>query len=452
MPRYSAATAECADFATSETSATTAFFCSRVSAICYLRQVGWPEISPTVQSNRIRLRSGTSQVAVYPKIGVSGDTIYAGGLSPLTGCQTLAGPAVLDGRGTKNSAKRPYIAGQSPADFSLRRCLQLQCGIIDSQAGAHRRGNRDLAQVLALGRGRFGLDQLLYQRPQVALQRFDIEIGLANGRVHDAALVGPELNLAGLGVLDRLLDIGSDGPDLRVRHEAPGAQHLAELPYHAHGIRRRDADVEVDRTALDGFGQVVETDDIGAGGLRFFSVLALCEDGNAHILAGAVRKHGGSANDLVGLAWIHAESNRHINAFGELYLAQLLEQAQSLFESVLLARLDLLANSTVSLRLRNHYSAPSTVRPILRALPAIVRTAASMSAAVRSGSFILTISSSWARVTEPTFFVFGSPLPFAILAALRSRTAAGGVLVMNVKLRSEYTVITTGVGRPGSTD
>ncbi len=88
---------------------------------------------------------------------------------------------------------------------------------------------------------------------------------------------------------------------------------------------------------------------------------------------------------------------------------------------------------------------------MLRAEPAMVRTAASMSAAVRSGSFALAISSSCARVTVPTLLVFGSPLPFAMPAALRNSTAAGGVLVMKVKLRSAYTVITTGIGRPGST-
>jgi hypothetical protein len=49
----------------------------------------------------------------------------------------------------------------------------------------------------------------------------------------------------------------------------------------------------------------------------------------------------------------------------------------------------------------------------------------------------------------PTFSVFGVPLPFSMPIAFFS-TDAGGVLVMKVKLRSEYTVITTGIGRPFS--
>jgi len=70
--------------------------------------------------------------------------------------------------------------------------------------------------------------------------------------------------------------------------------------------------------------------------------------------------------------------------------------------------------------------------PIERAVPSIVLIAASRVAAFRSGSLVLAISSTCARVTLPTFFLFGSPEPLAIPAALISRIAAGGVLVMNV--------------------
>ena len=80
-----------------------------------------------------------------------------------------------------------------------------------------------------------------------------------------------------------------------------------------------------------------------------------------------------------------------------------------------------------------------------------VRTAASRSAAVRSGIFVLAISSACARVSLPTLSVCGFGLPFSMLAAFLISTVAGGVLMMNVKLLSAYAVITTGSGRPGST-
>ena len=80
----------------------------------------------------------------------------------------------------------------------------------------------------------------------------------------------------------------------------------------------------------------------------------------------------------------------------------------------------------------------------------MVRPAASRSAAVRSGCLVRAISSSWARLTAPTLFELGVALPLAIPALLRSSTEAGGVLVMKVKLLSLNTVMTTGIGNPGS--
>src|SRR5690606_2559296 len=93
---------------------------------------------------------------------------------------------------------------------------------------------------------------------------------------------------------------------------------------------------------------------------------------------------------------------------------------------------------------------PSTVIPIERAVPAMVRTAASRPAAVKSASLVLTISSNRARSILPTVAVLGVPEPLAMPAALRSKYAAGGDFMMKVKDLSLYTVISVGIGRPGS--
>src|SRR5260364_287370 len=97
----------------------------------------------------------------------------------------------------------------------------------------------------------------------------------------------------------------------------------------------------------------------------------------------------------------------------------------------------------------DHYM-PSTVIPIERALPAIVRTAASRSGAVKSGILIFAISSAWARVIDPTLSVCGLGEPLSVLAAFLINTDAGGVLRIKLKLLSENAVMTTGTGRPGS--
>src|SRR3990172_3643639 len=82
---------------------------------------------------------------------------------------------------------------------------------------------------------------------------------------------------------------------------------------------------------------------------------------------------------------------------------------------------------------------------MLRAVPSIVLMAASRSFTSRSVILSLAISSTLARGIRPHFSRFGVLLPFSSPAALRSRTDAGGVLVMKAKDRSAYTVITTGM-------
>src|ERR1700691_4659719 len=83
-----------------------------------------------------------------------------------------------------------------------------------------------------------------------------------------------------------------------------------------------------------------------------------------------------------------------------------------------------------------------------RAVRLMLFTADSTETVFKSGIFCLAISSTCFSVTVPTLSLFGVPEPLARFAAFFSRTAAGGVLVTKVKVRSTYTVITTGMIRP----
>ncbi len=61
----------------------------------------------------------------------------------------------------------------------------------------------------------------------------------------------------------------------------------------------------------------------------------------------------------------------------------------------------------------------------------MVRTAASRSAAVRSGIFCVAMASSCARVNWPTLVVCGLALPFCKPIAFLIKTVAGGFLVQD---------------------
>ena len=102
-------------------------------------------------------------------------------------------------------------------------------------------------------------------------------------------LLDAELDLARLGVLDRLGDVHRHRAELRVRHQALGAEHLTEAADDAHHVRGRDHAVEIDLAALDRLHQVLGADDVGAGRGGFVGLVALGEHGDAHVLAGALR-------------------------------------------------------------------------------------------------------------------------------------------------------------------
>ena len=69
---------------------------------------------------------------------------------------------------------------------------------------------------------------------------------------------------------------------------------------------------------------------------------------------------------------------------------------------------------------------------MLRAVPSIIRIAASSSAAFKSCILELAISRTCSLVTVATLVLLGSPEPFYASCFLSS-TGAGGVFVINVK-------------------
>src|SRR5690606_11527101 len=170
---------------------------------------------------------------------------------------------------------------------------------IDACTATHGGGHGELTHVDTLGSSRTSLVQGIDQSSKVGLQLFNFERSTANGGVDDTGLVGTVLHLSRLGVLHRGGDVGRDGADLGVRHQATGTEHLAQGTHDTHGVGRSDDHVEIQVASLDAFSQVFHTDDVGTGCLGDFSLLALGEHGNANALAGAGRQNHGTANELV---------------------------------------------------------------------------------------------------------------------------------------------------------
>src|SRR5687767_1419175 len=149
---------------------------------------------------------------------------------------------------------------------------------------------------------------------------------------------------------------------------------------------------------------------------------------------------------LVGVPGVHPEVDGDIHRLVELGEGGVLHQGHRIRNRVLPHPIDLGHRRAELLSPRGHQSTTSS--PMDRAVPAIMRMALSRLAALRSAILISAIFLTWARVTRPTLIRLGCPLPFSIPASLSRRFGAGGVLVMNVKVRSAKIVTTTGITIP----
>ena len=114
-------------------------------------------------------------------------------------------------------------------------------------------------------------------------------------------------------------------------------------------------------------GEIGRADDVCAGLLRLLGLLALGEDGDANVLAGAVRKHERAAKLLLGVADVQAEAEVHLDGLVELRGLELLQHADRLERRVELLAVDRAARLAVLLPVLAHWS---TSTPIERAVPA----------------------------------------------------------------------------------
>src|SRR3954462_14042569 len=242
---------------------------------------------------------------------------------------------------------------------------------IDLDPRALGRGQHDRADVPALGRGRLGADQLLDDGLVVLEQLLVAERGLADGHVDDRRAVGAVLDLAGLGLLDRLAHVHRDRAALRVRHLALRAEDAAQAADDRHHVRGRDGDVEVgEALVLHARGEVLGADEVRARLLRLARLVALGEDGDLDLLAEPVRERDRAAQLLVGVADVQAGADVHLDGLIELRPLDLLDELDGLVRGVLARAVHLLPRVRIGLAVRCHQATTST--PIERAVPAMI--------------------------------------------------------------------------------
>ena len=205
-------------------------------------------------------------------------------------------------------------------------------------------------------------------------------------------------------------------------------------------------DVELVEASLDLCRQVGGADDVGPGVPRLARLVALGEHRDAHLPTGAVGQHQRASQLLVGVPDVEPEVHMCLDRLVELRAAHAPSAAARLERGV----------GPLSV-----HAARARTRSACRAVPSGLHLHSHR--AGRAGDdehrlvhvprveirhLGLGDLPSWALESRPTFVRFGSAEPFSRFSASLMRTAAGGVLVMNVNERSSNTVISTGVMRP----
>src|SRR5437016_2205386 len=91
----------------------------------------------------------------------------------------------------------------------------------------------------------------------------------------DSGFSKPEFHLAGLGSLYGSFDVWRNRAELRVRHQALGAEHFTELADNSHHIWCCNAAFEIgDLAVIDLFSQIFRADIISAGFFSRFGLVA----------------------------------------------------------------------------------------------------------------------------------------------------------------------------------
>ena len=156
-------------------------------------------------------------------------------------------------------------------------------------------------------------------------------------------------------------------------------------------------------------------------------------------LAGAVRQHDRAAHVLIGVARIDAETDGELDASRRTSpSASSAREADRLVERVALARgRPSPARAFIAFHACHVLSlSPRRRCPSLRAVPSMVRIAASSDSADEIRQLQLGDLPHLRARHLADLVLFGSPEPFSTPAAFFSSTAAGGVLGMKVKERS----------------
>ena len=149
--------------------------------------------------------------------------------------------------------------------------------------------------------------------------------------MNHATFFSLELNFAALGSFNSRFDVHGHGANFRVRHQVARTQNFTQTANDRHHVRGGNAAIEFDGAALNGFHQVLCTNDVCTSSLSFFSFRATSENSNAHGFTGAVRQADNAADHLVSVTGVNTQRHCDFDGFVEFGFSVALNQSNSFF-------------------------------------------------------------------------------------------------------------------------
>ena len=226
-----------------------------------------------------------------------------------------------------------------------------------------------LCTNLPFGARRLGLDDRIGGRPEIGLEVLFREAGLADAGMDDARFLDAELTWPHLASVTAFVTSGVTVPSLGLGISPLGPSTLPRRPtmpiMSGVAMTRSKSMVPPWMVSIRSFC----FDDVGAGLVRVIGLVALGEDRDANVLAGALGQRHDAAHHLVGMARVDAEVERDLDSLVELGRGVFLDDRNRLIDAIKAVAFDgasiafcFLVSLATSLALLHHVVGPSRGR------------------------------------------------------------------------------------------
>ena len=160
--------------------------------------------------------------------------------------------------------------------------------------------------------------------------------------MNDVGLVETVLDFTGFSFFDGFSNVHGHCAGFGVRHQALGTEHTAEAANNTHHIRSGDDNIKVKPVFLGDFlNKFISADIFSSGCSRFIGLGAFGEDKHTHLFAGTVRQNNRSANLLIGVTGVNAQTDVAFHSFVKFGMSHFGDQLHCLAGVINFTRLEL---------------------------------------------------------------------------------------------------------------